>query len=230
MRVRRLRNHITAGTAYFDVDHTVTRVGSLESFIRFYAHGTHGSLVAGRLPRLLDFAAKSSDVGAIHQAYAKAFRGESWQQLLSAGTEWYEAVSADLFRGRLVEEVQRHHSSGNEVVFVSGSWAPCLQPIARQLGVSTVLQSQPSLEDDEDTLSGSFKLVMIGEQKAVAVRQHAAAFKVDLLHAYAYGDHRTDEPLLRAVGKPIVVGEDAHLRLIASANSWRVIPTDSSSS
>ncbi|MFF2389355.1 HAD family hydrolase [Agromyces sp. NPDC058104] len=217
-------NHAGRVVAYFDVDHTLTRIGSLESFIHFYAGTASGAVVSSRVDALLSLAAHSTDLDEIHQAFANAFRGESWSNLREAGVAWHTSVASSLYQENVVNALQSHLDGNDEIVFVSGSWAPCLEPIARELGVGTVLQSVPQLEQDGDTLSGAFEVMMLGPRKASAVRAHAEQTRTDLGAAYAYADHRSDEPLLRIVGNPIVVGNDPHLVRIAAANSWRLFP------
>lgn len=169
-------------------------------------------------------ASNTSDLDEVHQAYALAFRGESWSRLLKAGAAWHESVAASLYQAPVVDALASHLERGNEVVFVSGSWAPCLEPIADYLGVRTVIQSVPRLDDDGDTLSGSFEIMMLGSRKSAAVQAHAAQIGADLDSAYAYADHPSDEPFLRAVGHPTVVGEDRYLRELATANGWSALP------
>jgi HAD superfamily hydrolase (TIGR01490 family) len=218
--------HESAGEtiAYFDVDHTLTRVSTLESFIRYFATGVSGAAVASRLQALVDVAGTTSDLDKIHQSYAQAFRGESWSHLREAGVQWYASVAHSIYRTSVTNELRQHLAKNRRVAFVSGSWAPCLEPIAKALQVNTILQSRPLLEADGDTLSGSFELVLVGPRKATAIRAHAAALHADLADAYAYADHVSDEQFLRAVGHPVVVGDDKSLRQIAEADGWRTVP------
>lgn len=206
--------------AFFDVDHTVTRSSSLESFVRFFAERPGGERVAAGLPELVAFAAGSSDLTEIHQRFAALFQGLSWSAVRSAGEAWYE-VTPDFLRSSVVGEIRRHQAEGRDVVFVSGSWAACLDPIAQHLGVSTVLRSEPALDADGDTLTGSFAELMLGSRKAEAV----AETRFDLSRSFAYGDDPSDVPLLAAVGNPVAVGTNERLAAVARANGWRIIPS-----
>lgn len=210
-------------TAYFDVDHTLTQFGTLESFLRFYAATPSGAIVAERVDPLLALAAQTSDLHEIHQAYARTFRGESWARLRDAGVQWHASVSYSLYQPVTVNALRAHANQAHTVVFVSGSWAPCLEPIARDLGVGAILQSVPGLEADGDTLDGTFNVTMLAAGKAAAARAHAAKTGSHLADAFAYGDHRSDEDLLRVVGNPVVVGNDLHLRKIARDLDWSVL-------
>lgn len=204
--------------AFFDVDHTVTLSSTLESFVTYFAGLPGTERVSEELPHLVAFAASSSNLREIHQRFAHLFRGLSWQAVLAAGQAWYQATPG-LLRPSIVAEIRWHQSERREVVFVSGSWAPCLAPIAQQLGVHTVLCSEPALAADGDTLVGSFTDLMLGARKAEA----AAATGFDLVSSYAYGDDPSDEPLLRSVGHSVAVGTGGDLVANALANGWRVV-------
>lgn len=216
-------SNATSVVAYFDVDHTLTRIGSLESFVRFFAKRPEGEAVSSRLSGLLSVAGRTVDLHEIHDAYANVFRGESWERVREVGREWHGAVAKDLYRAGVVRELAAHQLHGRQVVLVSGSWDACLRPIARRLQVETVLRSEPALASDGNTLVGAFDLLMVGEQKAVAVREHASSVGADLAACYAYGDHVSDEPLLSSVGNAVVVGDDHRLAEIAAARKWRVM-------
>jgi len=205
--------------AFFDVDHTVTVSSTLESFVTYFAGRSGGERVSSELPDLVAFATHSTDLQEIHQRFAYLFRGYSWRALLEEGQAWYRETP-DLLRSSVVAEIRRHQSERREVVFVSGSWAPCLRPIARDLGVHSILCSEPKLAADGDLLTGSFIELMLGRRKAEA----AAASGFDLANSYAYGDDPSDELLLGSVGSPIVIGTSGQLVATAFANRWVVIP------
>jgi phosphoserine phosphatase len=69
-------------------------------------------------------------------------------------------------------------------------------------------------------LDGPF---MYGEGKVEAMRQFAADHEIDLGRSFAYSDSASDLPMLRAVGKPVVVNPDPELSRIAREEGWRVM-------
>ena len=62
-----------------------------------------------------------------------------------------------------------------------------------------------------------------GAAKAAAVRAYAAEHDVELAHASAYTDSRSDIQLLQAVGHPYAVNPDRALRRAAEASNWPIL-------
>ena len=48
----------------------------------------------------------------------------------------------------------------------------------------------------------------------------------DLAESYAYSDSESDLPMLRAVGRPVVVNPDAELLRVAREEGWEVMRFD----
>ena len=124
---------------------------------------------------------------------------------------------------KVVEELKKHQSNNAEIVFVSGSFMPCLAPIANKLGVKHVLAIQ--LEEINGKLTGNILLPQtIGEGKAEAMndfmRQHPG---ISLKSCYAYGDHESYLAMLLLVGNPIVVGDNVILTKTAFDKNWKIL-------
>ena len=64
------------------------------------------------------------------------------------------------------------------------------------------------------------------EGKAEAIRQVAERKGFDLADSYAYSDSESDLPMLRAVGRPVVVNPDAELLRVAREEGWEVMRFD----
>ena len=123
-----------------------------------------------------------------------------------------------MFNKRVLTTLRRHHRAGEVIVLVSGSFPPCLDPIAAFVCADLVLCSRPQVREGRYT--GDLAVPMVGERKAAAVRAEAAARGIALEHSLAYGDHLSDLPLLDLVGHPVVVGDDPSLRDLAIRRGW----------
>jgi phosphoserine phosphatase len=64
---------------------------------------------------------------------------------------------------------------------------------------------------------------MIGRAKAEAVAKTAAGLGVSTQDCWGYGDHASDLGLLRAVGHPVVIGDDPVLAAHAREHGWPVL-------
>jgi hypothetical protein len=58
------------------------------------------------------------------------------------------------------------------------------------------------------------------------MRELAEREGIDLAASHAYSDSESDLPMLRAVGRPVVVNPDADLRRIALEEGWEVLHLD----
>ncbi|ONI61259.1 hypothetical protein ALI44B_12415 [Leifsonia sp. ALI-44-B] len=197
----------TDQAAYFDVDHTITRTGTLRSFLDFYAADPRGRFVAQRVAGLERAVAATHDRVTLHRLFVEAFAGETWSGLERAGADWFADFAVrDGFTPSVIERMRRHQDLGHRAVFVSGSWWPCLAPIAAHFGVTEVLCTMPVVVRDQVT--GEMVRAMVSDTKATAVRDHAAQHSIDLARSIAYGDDESDLPLLRTTGRAVVVGGD----------------------
>src|SRR5256714_477581 len=64
------------------------------------------------------------------------------------------------------------------------------------------------------------------EGKAEAIRQVAEREGLDLPESHAYSDSQSHLPMLRAVGRPVVVNPDAELPRVAREEGWEVMHFD----
>jgi HAD superfamily hydrolase (TIGR01490 family) len=205
--------------AFFDVDDTLVAVKSLASFADHYQRTVAGERVNARLNHLREMAANVVDRVSVNRGFFQAFAGESWASLMEAGEAWYAGLDqVSLYSAAVLAALHSHRDRGERVVFVSGSWLPCLAPIGRIVGVSEILCSVPVVEDG--VMTGEIARSMVGDGKAVAVRDYAAENGISLSASTAYGDDSSDEALLAAVGHGVVVGNDPVLHSLLSRRGW----------
>ncbi len=211
---------------FCDVDETLIACESIVDFFPFYFSGPPGSrlrvtydLFAGPLRRMVrDGAAREI----LNRSYYRAYAGERLMDVEASGKRWYdERAAADRF---YVSEVRAalaaHRREGAEIVLVSGSFAPLLEPIAAAVGASAVIGTR--LLVDSGCYTGEIEAPMIGAYKADAVRAMLRRHpEVDPRQCFAYGDHATDVDVLDCVGNPVLVGADPVLRAWAENRTRR---------
>ncbi|MFI2259948.1 HAD-IB family hydrolase [Streptomyces tubercidicus] len=203
----------TVDVAFFDVDETLLTFKSMFRFLdhHFSARGLppeHYRRAAAELRRR---AAEGVPRSETNQDYYQHYAGRSVEEVMEHGRQWF---AAELARGTAlhepaVEALYRHHRYGALTVLVSGSFPPCLEPVRQLLGADMVLCSEPEITAGRYT--GRLETPMIGEQKGRAAAELLARHGVPPSRAAAYGDHSSDLSLLRAVGHPVAVGDDAAL-------------------
>jgi HAD superfamily hydrolase (TIGR01490 family) len=208
--------------AFFDVDETLIADKSLVAFWTYWSASHPGQRDAGGLRTE---AAATRDRRALNRAYYRRYTGVPLAALEAAGRRWYDDYrrGEDPFVLPVLEAVETHRAAGREVVLVSGSMRPLLAPLAEELGVSAVLCTELLVTPD-GRLTGEVLEPMIGEAKADAALWFMRERGADPDDCFAYGDHESDLALLRAVGRPVVVGNSPRLKEEARRFAWPVLP------
>ena len=212
---------------FIDVDETLITVKSMFAFMDYWStrsgHGPDGC--ADVMAELHAMAARGVDRTEINRAYYRWYAGATWTELLIAGEAWYEDFCGNgaPFVAATLAAVAAHRAAGDAVVLVSGSFQPCLEPLARDVRSDLVLCTEPVVERD-GRLSGEVRQPMIGRAKAEAVKRTMTELGVDPMNCTAYADHLSDLDMLSQVGHPVVVAGDPQLTAHARCHSWPVLP------
>lgn len=208
--------------AFFDVDNTLVTIITMFDFLE------HDLAVSGRPAS--DYSRLMADLHARKKAgqsreqtnrvFYRTFAGRAESELRERGIAWFGSRlrTGRLFDGSVLARLYSHARHGTKIVLVSGSFPPCLDPIAEHVGADMVLCSRPEVRDGRYT--GDLSTPMIGGQKAITARAVVSAHNIALRDCYAYGDHISDVPLMELVGHPMVVGNDPELRAHAATRGW----------
>ncbi|HEX9775619.1 MAG TPA: HAD-IB family hydrolase [Actinomycetota bacterium] len=118
--------------------------------------------------------------------------------------------------------VAAHRAAGRRVYIVSSSGEEIVRPLAERLGVPHFIATRAAVDDD-GLFTGELAFYCYGENKAVAMREHAERYGIDLGASYAYSDSATDLPMLEAVGYPHAVNPDRELAAAAVEREWPIL-------
>lgn len=121
-----------------------------------------------------------------------------------------------------LELIAEHRAAGRRVYIVSSSGEELVKPLAEHLGVPHFIATRVKT-DDEGRYTGELEFYSYGENKAVAIRDRAERYGIDLAESYAYSDSVTDVPMLEAVGHPFAVNPDKDLRAAATERDWPIL-------
>lgn len=211
--------------ALFDVDGTLTRGTTMFRFLeyRMAAEGRSPGDYLRERRRLTELTRGGAPREVTNREYFTSYRGLAEHDILELGRAWFreEQSQGSFFHAETVRSLAWHQARGHLVVFVSGSFAACLDPIAEFLGVTTVLCSEPEISAGRFT--GNVAVPMVADRKAAAVRDLLS--NRDVRATWAYGDHSSDLPMLAAATVPIVVGGDPEFAAVAEQRGWQRVAT-----
>ncbi len=213
--------------AFFDVDNTIMQGAS----IFHLARGLH---------RREFFTTKDILGAAWKQAYFRLVGVEDPEHVADARTSALsfiaghtvaelEELGEEIFDERMAHRIwpgtralaQLHLDEGQRVWLVTAAPIEIAAIIARRLGLTGALGTVA--EHVDGVYTGALVGEMLhGSAKAVAVREIAARFGLDLARCSAYSDSYNDLPMLNEVGDPCVINPDSRLRDHAKANGWRI--------
>lgn len=207
--------------AFFDIDDTVIRGITIAEFFRFVSDDLADRELAETLRLFERVAATYTDRERLTRVFFQLLTDQSWSQMLAWGQDWYASVGRAQLVPEVVSRLREHRERGEKIVFVSGSWRPCLLPIAEDLRADHVYCCEMVVEEDE--LTGEVSLLPLGEMKGRLVREFARLHDLDLKQCSAYGDDLSDTSMLEAVGHPVAVNPSAALTATANERGWEIL-------
>jgi HAD superfamily hydrolase (TIGR01490 family) len=209
--------------AFFDLDKTIIAKSSVLAFGKpFYQNGllNRRAVLRSAYAQFV-FALAGADEDQIERmrAYLTAMcSGWDVAQVREIVSETLHEIIDPIVYDEAVELVGEHKAAGRDVIIVSSSGEEVVAPIGAMLGADDVIATKMVVADGRYT--GEIERYAYGPEKAVAIRELAAARGYDLDGSYAYSDSATDVPMLEAVGHPFAVNPDRGLRKVAAEREW----------
>jgi HAD superfamily hydrolase (TIGR01490 family) len=120
------------------------------------------------------------------------------------------------------ELVDFHRQQGHEVLIITATNRYVTAPIARRLGVDTLLACEAEIIDGIYTGEPA-GIPSYGKGKVVRMQQWLEETGNTLAGSWFYSDSHNDLPLLQLVDNPIAVDPDSRLRKIAEEAGWPII-------
>jgi HAD superfamily hydrolase (TIGR01490 family) len=217
--------------AFFDVDGTLVKGVSMLNFLRFYYRKRfEHNIWIGNLAYNI-YLIKSWMINKLTQSrerlnrfYYHRYQNQSVEWIRNLGQVWYKELknSEGIFFNLVIHELRWHQQLGAEVVFVSGSFGACLEPIANELGVNHILCTE--LLHQYGRFTGKIRASMIGNGKVEAIKNFLKSKEFFQLNiCYAYGDHMSDLPMLKLVGNSRVISGDKKLECWAKQHETPIL-------
>jgi HAD superfamily hydrolase (TIGR01490 family) len=126
---------------------------------------------------------------------------------------------------QMLERAYAHQDAGLPVYILTAASQEMADLLALVLAFDGGIGSRSEVIDGRYTgrPAGPFNY---REGKVASMREVAAREGLDLDASYAYSDSESDLPMLRAVGRALVVNPDPVLRRVALQEGWEVIELD----
>lgn len=223
---------LTSYYAFFDVDGTLLKENSMLSFLKFFYQEIYRNrvgipqffyrsyMVRAKFLKLL-FCPRAL----LNRHYYYSYKNQHIDFLKELGKKWHEKMSKkndDIYNQSVLSELNQHQKQGAEIVFISGAFSVCLEPLAKTLNVKYIL-STPVLHL-KGKCTGRIAYPMIGGRKGMAVQTFLEEARFPHFDkCYAYGDHWSDVFMLKKVGHPYVVRGDAKLESWAKLKNIPII-------
>jgi HAD superfamily hydrolase (TIGR01490 family) len=169
-----------------------------------------------------DYLAGKLDVAA-YQNFCQELLGRSEMAQLE---QWHGEFMRDhiepivLAKGEAL--VRQHHEAGDRVVIITATNRFITGPIAKRLGVDTLLATECEMQDGRYT-GRLTDVPCFQEGKVTRIERWLQENDQSLDDSYFYSDSRNDLPLLERVSHPVAVDPDPTLREIAQQRGWDII-------
>ncbi|MBJ9974640.1 HAD family hydrolase [Pseudomonas sp. S75] len=140
--------------------------------------------------------------------------------------QWHREFMRDciepLVQPKALALLQQHRAAGDQLVIITATNRFVTGPIARRLGVSTLLATE--CERDGERYTGrSTDIPCFREGKVTRLKRWMMENGHDLQDSYFYSDSLNDLPLLEQVTHPVAVDPDPKLKAEAERRGWPVI-------
>ena len=208
--------------ALFDMDHTVLRVDSSMSWMRYLRRRGELSkrFVAKALWWSVQYKLALLDMDRVADRVVEGMRGNAESEMIEMTARWNEEDLVHAIASRARATIDRHRERGDVLALLTGSSTYAARHVARGLGIEHVLSTELEVRDGRFT--GRLSQRCFGVHKVPVAERWAREVGVDLDSAVFYSDSYNDLPMLSRVGAPIAVNPDARLRRHAMRERWPI--------
>jgi len=208
--------------AMFDMDHTVLRIDSSMSWMRFLRRRGElsRSFVAKALLWSFQYKLALLDLDSMADRIVANLRGDLESEMIEKSAVWHERDLAGQVAPAALEAISRHRRRGDVLVLLTGSGQYAARSVAGMLGFDHVLSTE--LEVREGRFTGKLSQRCFGSHKVEVAERWASDHGIDLATAVFYSDSYNDLPMLSRIGQPVAVNPDIRLRRHAERHGWTI--------
>jgi HAD superfamily hydrolase (TIGR01490 family) len=150
-------------------------------------------------------------------------KGESLRELDELGERLFvQHIESRVFP-LMREVVAAHQARKHTVALCSSALTIHAEPVARALGITTLLCNRFQVDGDGLLTGDVERPVIWGAKKIDAAQRFSQNNGVDLQRSYFYADGDEDVALMSVIGHPRPVNPRSRLAAAAAANGWPVL-------
>ena len=211
--------------AFFDLDGTLVSGFTATVHAGHRMHSRQASIgeMIGVLEASLRYRLGRMEFERLVVRAAGYLRGDSLDDLDELGEYLFRRHIETRVFARMHDVVRAHQNRGHTVVLSSSALTIHAEPVARFLGIDSVICNHFEVDEARRLTGGMVLPIVWGPRKAEAVCRFAAANGVDIARSYFYADGDEDAHLMRVVGHPRPVNPRAGLAAEARRSGWPVL-------
>lgn len=122
----------------------------------------------------------------------------------------------------MLDNILNHKKNEDHIILISSTNTYFAQTISQLLNLDGFYSLEVLIKDEKLT-TDTVMPIPYHMGKVHYAKAHAEKIKMSLSNAYFYSDSISDLPLLLAVGNPIVINPDRHLKKYAQKEKWPIL-------
>jgi fatty acyl-CoA reductase len=210
--------------AVFDMDGTLLDSNVIETYLWLRLAelprsewSSEIASIARRLPKYLG--SERRDRGEFLRRFYRRYEGASVEGIQRLMDEEVHELLLRRASPAAIRRIREHKAAGHKTVLITGALGHFASPLAPLF--DHIVATELARRDGRYT--GYLQTPpLVGEARALWLRDYAVRAGADLKKSYAYADSHSDLPLLRAVGNPVAVNPDVSLFRVARKRRWPV--------
>lgn len=211
--------------AIFDLDNTLIAGDSDHSWGVFLVEKQLVDAEAYRIANdkfYVDYKNGTLDIGAYLQFSLAPLTLHSPEKLQTLHNEFMDKYIEPLMLTKAEALLRKHREQGDHLLIITATNSFVTRPIAKRLGVTDILATDPELIDGHYT--GNFVGTPCFQAgKITYLHEWLKSNQHSLAGAYFYSDSINDLPLLEQVDNPVAVDPDERLTSIARERNWPIL-------
>ena len=169
-----------------------------------------------------DYQAGKLDIQAYLQFALRPLAGRTVEEVAELQQRFMKDYVEHMLLPAAFSLLDKHREQGDKLVIITASNTVITKPIAKRLGVSTLMGCNVEIKEGKFT-GASVGIPSFREGKVARLTEWMSTNNYSLDGAWFYSDSHNDVPLLERVDNPVATDPDPQLAELARQRSWPII-------